>query len=1307
MIRIFTVCLLLLATFVGDLTKASDEVPEPTPVPKGVVLSPAEMAGKFPADEASRQPGPIWDSRFQVFPLGGWDQIPLTVDWPDPLLSKSPVTFGVALPRGFAANAKSFRLVDSNNHEVSAEFQPMATWDRKDGSIRWLLVNAEIKQGESYSIVRASPSAHSVALAIEETAESIHIRNGSLEVILSKTEPTLLAGAFWNCEKTLSSDEKWIVRPEDGGKTEVSIEDGEGDRYFPSKAPGAFRLSVVESGSHRIAVRREGWYVNAAGDRFCQFITYAYFRAGMPGFRLDHSLVVGFDTQKKTIRDIRISLPLHLKGERQARFGIGESPDEVEVLSPSPEKAALVQSSASQWTLFSGDQSIRTGTRAPGWVSLSDSHQGAALGIEYFWQQFPMEMAIEGNSLVAHLWSSKDLGPLSFKPSFWLGKEYTGRKVLYSKWYRDGLDEMTQAYGAAKTHALHFLFFEPPQQAEACRLVCALATKPVLVSAHPEWTCASGAIGPVHPRDPEKFPRYEAVLDALVTRQYWLRDRLANYGWITFGDVNYRLQNRTDPEKIAATPWRHFASMFYGFPNVMPLYFLRSGKREAWDFHRANTRHIMDIDICHLDSGDLKKVRGKRYGGIGGIFHYAGDQNELDCDSHLDFILKDLYMNGNLRAREVADYYVQAHLPLRGRSAYREYYGRHTSGSLRLFSEAYQATWNPEYLSAARQFADVLYRHRQKNPKLHFIHDYSDVYTNPAKLLFYELTGDKRMRDLFLNDMKALDVERDANLFNSRATTMAGPSQAFLLTGDPSFLGFAAWQADEFVKRIKISGEPAEIGAATKEFETADAGTLGAQLPILMAALAAADSPVEPTGPAHRLISSNGRVLLDAEPGQPVHIVGRSALPAWKEPWAEWIRSLHPQEQPVVVLTSPDGSEQILQKVVGDGEEFTFDIPASSQAGGRYILELRSPFVPASLILDGVRTSGVRPSLLADGVSQIALEKFGIMVPKGTSDFSLSIKPNSFPISSEINRDQIVRVSNAAGEQIQESRLIGGQNKWTEIRLNAGSPHEDEMWMVQVSPIVRAANEGFLMRFKGIPGFVLPSVGTPASTLEGLQANLSQPASTNPSLPSNSSEPWGGKGFQLQHGSVVKINGVNNLKLSKDAGYLGFWIWIPAGEPRFAARVLFKWGMLRLTDLGAYGVNLSVSQEELSMYRLLTSRSSFVFPKNRWTFMEIVWNGYSKDGWDISLKADGIEVGNTKVAAGIDWQAGEFVFSSLPESPSLGGFTSSFTSYTGGDDKENNPPEESQKRHQWMFDLGPESHARAAELGLIINYERR
>jgi hypothetical protein len=147
--------------------------------------------------------------------------------------------------------------------------------------------------------------------------------------------------------------------------------------------------------------------------------------------------------------------------------------------------------------------------------------------------------------------------------------------------------------------------------------------------------------------------------------------------------------------------------------------------------------------------------------------------------------------------------------------------------------------------------------------------------------------------------------------------------------------------------------------------------------------------------------------------------------------------------------------------------------------------------------------------------------------------------------------------------------------------------------------------------------------------------------------------------------------------------------------------------MLRLTDLGAYGVNLSVSQEELSMYRLLTSRSSFVFPKNRWTFMEIVWNGNSKDGWDISLKADGIEVGNTKVAAGIDWQAGEIVFSSLPESPSLGGFTSSFTSYTGGDDKENNPPEESQKRHQWMFDLGPESHARAAELGLTINYERR
>ena len=74
-------------------------------------------------------------------------------------------------------------------------------------------------------------------------------------------------------------------------------------------------------------------------------------------------------------------------------------------------------------------------------------------------------------------------------------------------------------------------------------------------------------------------------------------------------------------------------------------------------------------------------------------------------------MLLDYYLNGNLRVWEVASDYVSVHANAREHSTPMvRYEHRHTGGALRFFSEAYRATWNPEYLSIMRQCAALLYK---------------------------------------------------------------------------------------------------------------------------------------------------------------------------------------------------------------------------------------------------------------------------------------------------------------------------------------------------------------------------------------------------------------------------------------------------------------------------------------------------------------------------------------------------------------------------------------------------------------------
>ena len=158
-----------------------------------------------------------------------------------------------------------------------------------------------------------------------------------------------------------------------------------------------------------------------------------------------------------------------------------------------------------------------------------------------------------------------------------MGEDYPGDRIFHNDFYKDGLDSWTQAYGLGKTHNIWIGFHIEQTRDHAAALTRSFVNKPVLALAAPEWNTATGALGRVHPEDRDNYPKLESVLDAPIHRKFWLQERLENYGWIDYGDVNFRLDNPLDPESITFSLWRRWASMFYGGPNVAPLLYLRSG----------------------------------------------------------------------------------------------------------------------------------------------------------------------------------------------------------------------------------------------------------------------------------------------------------------------------------------------------------------------------------------------------------------------------------------------------------------------------------------------------------------------------------------------------------------------------------------------------------------------------------------------------------------------------------------------------------------------------------------------------------
>ncbi|MGD9496785.1 MAG: hypothetical protein AB7Y46_10825 [Armatimonadota bacterium] len=1189
-------------------------------------LTPEMLFERYPPNEEALNPGFHWAPEFSRTPsMPQRARFAVRVDWPEGVeLARSPVTFGVPFADGTLDSVEHARLVTADGTAVPAQFEATATWWRRDGPVRWALVSATLERVTDYFVeygtqVSAPPAE---GMTVTETADAIAIDTGPLQATISKTRPTLLDAAIVNGQA--------IITPQDAAANLPTVVGGDGTEY-PASADG-LQVSFIRRGPLETVIRREGWYTAPAGRRYCQFITYTWLFAGSAAVRHDHTLVVAFDTTQNQIRDIRLAVPVS-GGVTSATLSLDDGAGQPLVCAQDTLPVRVVQTAADACAITGASGAPVTATRAEGWAGGRRADgAGGFVAVRDFWEQFPMELEVTSDAVVAHLWPRHDAPVLDFTPSAVMGEEYPGDQVFWQDFYRGGLDTWTQGYGIGKTHNLLLSFFgSTAEQSFLAQSLARVFDQPVLAYADPEYACDTWAFGRVAAADPEQAPQIEALINAIMHRKYWLRDRLGNYGWINFGDVNYNLTNATDPETITYGHWRHWAQMFYGGPNAYPLLFMRSGRRDAWDFHRVNARHIMDFDICHLDSDEslhfrFPKIKGGRYGGNGGICHYAANIYPLGPDCHVRFMLWDWYLNGNPRAWEVFREFANQNAARRHEPANNRYLHRQTGGGLRLFAEAYEATWDPAYLSCAHQLAEILYGAQSD---LGFTR-YDDVYMNEGKVKYYQLTGDPRMLELFLNDMRTLSRRRDADVFaDPRHTTLWGLAHAYWFTGDRTFLPYAMWQYAVGTSRVPTTGEPHQIGAVGWTFEHAYESTLGNQLPTFAALLRDVTDPPLPAGPT---ASGNGPIYLreDADGEFTVQlevalyqsIPGLGAAPFSN--WEEWVQRLPEGDRPALAVMGPDGagltrvdlltgasSEPALAADTGATRStITITVPPDGRTG-TYALVPTSQCVPLRLkVLDPGLAHVVHATdqWWVHGASQYFL------VPAGTGAFSLELK--GIMLRSEIE----VTVRNGQGEQVAQAHWSAGSDcrqDWERFDLDAGRPAQDEVWSISyLAPMAS------FLHFEGVPGVV----GSAPDELFVPDHTSQPPAVTQPEgdVPGWVDSPLGaGQALSLPPAITLALASPDGAPLLNEAeGTVEMWVRDCRPHTDLHNRGLIRCGALniyRRIGVGTY------------IYMGPGHQTGMVLPQGRWAHLAATWQPSTREqgGTEVALFIDGVRVETT------------------------------------------------------------------------------
>ena len=703
----------------------------------------------------------------------GWGgTVRLTVTEPSAVdRQRWPVTAGVPFARGELQSDKAV-LTDGTGAVVPCDGRVLARW--RDGSVLCLLLDfqTDLSAGESRSFRLAygadaqslsTPAVGLQAIAVSESEDTIAIDTGGLAVTISRRAFSLLSSATLADGTPLlagpgsmyvdvdrvppgePNEEEWLRSSGDpaGARTE---------RFDPTLSRQPFTARVEWQGSMRVVVRLDGMHATAAGEEGYPYTVRLTFHAGKAWVWLDHTLTFSGEVKRHFVRRIAVRHALAVKGTPSIVVGGATA----HVMPDATSWASLLE--PGNTTLRHGvpytdirpvayqvdagraredSQRIAAGERAKGWVCLRGAATAATSAVRHFSKLWPKEVCVDSQAraLTQYLWPDRGGLVLDLRRRY----DYVENEVHYDLSLHPNGGE-----GIAKTHELLLWFHDAQVPVDRIAAVVAAFETPLFAVAPSEWYGGSDFIPRFHPRDPARFPRFEAFMDLAME---WRLRNVAQFGWhgfVDFGDTMFH-GYETPCHSGECSPKSWNSRGYVGWLNndgaearTILLHFLRSGDLRLLEHWRNMVRHVTDIDTVHVDANNPEFVGG---GHRHDQQHWG---NGVRGYGTATFGAMDLYLlTGDLRCLDVFKEYIGFH---RRRIAEDEYVG----GYLARYASV---TGEPElWEEARREVRDnhfgfkTGYRGALDQP-----HFRCPTIQHPSLLAYLTLTDDEDMRNIWVD----------------------------------------------------------------------------------------------------------------------------------------------------------------------------------------------------------------------------------------------------------------------------------------------------------------------------------------------------------------------------------------------------------------------------------------------------------------------------------------------------------------------------------------------------------------------------
>ena len=433
--------------------------------------------------------------------------------------------------------------------------------------------------------------------------------------------------------------------------------------------------------------------------------------------------------------------------------------------------------------------------RVPGWVTLTDNKWGIGVGIRNFFEEYPKEIAIQGDSnfLYSYIWSP-NVTPMSFARA-------------------NGLPDSEMlgnfAQGLAKTTEIIYQFYDAKANQTDVVDNFKYFLDPPVSHANPEWYAKSNVYGDFSVRS-EKNISLERGLDYKFEWMRFNQKWEPWYGMLDYGDFQtYYIKNK----------WNTWTNNEPANDFMWWLEFMRTGNRDYYITAQANSAHAMDVDNIHwpapkrylgdtnnsidfFDNKEKGSIGASPYVGMGR--RHANQQYTSLLSAHVwvQGWLASYLLTGNHRGLDVAEQTGDLYL--------RRIWGDHDLRGRRLYlsvwslSELFDVNKKEKYFNELNDRVKIMLDLQKSADQGGSLvldrYGYSQIYVSHGLYKYYQMTGDEKVKKALITHAK---WQRDNPSINhqmeSLLASLHGLSVGYEFTKDPSFLKEAIKRAQNLV----------------------------------------------------------------------------------------------------------------------------------------------------------------------------------------------------------------------------------------------------------------------------------------------------------------------------------------------------------------------------------------------------------------------------------------------------------------------------------------------------------------------------